>query len=475
MERPGPLQRAVMHAILAQAESRPSHQQIADAAGVSKRFVTKTISALRSSGILVGGHPARLGTGLGLVLGISIGSETLRAALVDANGAMSHQLEDPARPDQLHLSPEELLSHARGLGARVLSEAMDNDMLRGDDGDLRLLGAAIAWPSPVDREGRPGGTILRDMRWRRSPRSRRPPTLPELTAKEFGPPFAVDRCHALNDANAHAIAIAFDKSQARFAEENDELWSVALVILIGGGLGAATMMLAPHSRSRLSFIDSRLVAGANGFAGELGHSPLPREVISARNRANTFDEEELPQLDYEKAECSCGAKHHLEAFASGRALIRRLRTGGYEEAGYEGDGVGGSLYAELQTAPDAAQAHALFDVGSILGGALANPILMLNPQSITLTGALATKKVCDGVLSQREAWKNAFDDEVDVAPVDADKRDYMGVQGAALAVIRRCIYRSYLRDGVMADEPFAFGPKQLEALGAAASAVAATN
>jgi predicted NBD/HSP70 family sugar kinase len=450
-----------MHAMLAQGAGRPSHQEIADVAGVSKRFVTKTIAAFRSGGVLVGGHPAKLGPGLGMVLAISIGSGVSRAALVDANGELHHKREAAARPDQLHDSPEELLGRTRTLASEVLTQAIVDETLVGEGETLNLLGVAVAWPSPVDRDGCPGGRILRDPRWRRRPRSGSAPTLPQLTAKYLGGPFTEGRCHALNDANAHALAIAFDKSRERFADDESELWGVALVVLIGGGIGAATIMLAPHSPRRLSFIDSRLIAGTKGLAGELGHSPLAREVITERNRANPFDKAELMPFDYERAECSCGARHHLEAFASGRALERRLRASGYE---IEEDSSGTSLHTTLRERPDACQSHALFDVGSILGSALANPILMLNPQSITLTGSFATKRVRDGILSKREVWRSAFDDDCDVTPLEGEDKEYIGVRGAGLAVLRRCVFRSFLEDGVMAEEPFTFGHDQLACL-----------
>lgn len=453
----------MLNALLSQASAKPSHPRIASVAKVSERSIGNVIRDLRDDRLVLGGHPARLGPGLGTVLAFSIGSETLRAGLVDANGEVHCKLADEPDTEQLRSDPARLLARIRLLGSRVLELALDQESLCVRPRTLALLGLSSSWAAPIDRDGRPRGLALRHPEWRRSRRSGRVPTLPDRLSKVFGQPFAPRRCHALNDANAHAIANVFDQTRARFDDPAEENWRVALSIRIGGGVGAGTVLVAPHTPDRLSFIDSKLIVGTKGFAGELGHSPVGREVIAARNKANPF-KEELARLDYDGAECSCGGRHHLEAFAGGKALIGRLRESGYAGSGGEVDAGGSALHTELASEPDEIESHALNDVGRIIGSALANPILMLNPHSITLSGSLALEDVCRGIHAERESWRSAIDDSVEVDYLRDPNRAFVGVRGAALVIIRRSVYRFYLQGKSWDEAPLAFGDNELGAL-----------
>jgi hypothetical protein len=85
--------------------------------------------------------------------------------------------------------------------------------------------------------------------------------------------------------------------------------------------------------------------------------------------------------------------------------------------------------------------HARTDVGRILGRTLANPILMLDPYSITLTGSLASEELRKGVLLERGMWRSAIGDDVRVNFLSGEANVYAGVRGAALAMIRNFVYR----------------------------------
>ena len=83
-------------------------------------------------------------------------------------------------------------------------------------------------------------------------------------------------------------------------------------------------------------------------------------------------------------------------------------------------------------------------VGRLLGYALAGPILLLDPSTITVTGPLASEHLVRGIGLVRNAWASAVNDSV---KIDIDRSgidDYIGVQGAALAVIRQKVYRDFL-------------------------------
>lgn len=453
----------VLHAVLAQGHTKPTHETLAETAKVAPRTVANVVGRVGAQRRVRGGRPLRLGPGLGLVLSLSLGVESLRAGLVDANGDLFHQVEAPAFPSQLDQSPEALFSRLRAAAAEVLDAGLADESLWGDDqARLLLHGAAVAWPSPVDRDARPSGSALGHPDWWR-PRLEfgEPPTLRQRLSDALGDPFSASRCHALNDVNAHALAVAFDQSRERARDPDDDLWRIALIVRIGGGLGAATMQLAPHNRRRLSFIDSRLLVGTNGFAGELGHLPVDRDWIQARNRDNPF--RELARIEYDRWICSCGRKHHLEAFASGAAIARRLKASGYtipDDRRERADLIRSAIEGKI----DQLQTHALQDVGRLLGRALANPILMLDPHSITLTGSLATKQLSDGVLLERNEWRNAIGDTVQIRSVGGHRGAYLGVRGAALAVIRHFVYRDFMDGAAPATPPIPFGEEQLATL-----------
>lgn len=432
----------VAHAILALGATAPTHADLADAAGCSLRAVGNAVTDLAPAGLLAGGRPAKLGPGMGLVVGVSLGGESVRAGVVDANGELCAQTELDARPGQLKEAPHRVLARIREAVYETLARASRTPKVTLDSrGALALRGVAVAWPSPVSRDKFAGGTALRHEGWRQPDRTLgRRLKLTEHVARALGPPFGTEACHALNDVNAQALAVAFDKArkQAITPIEDDDRWRVLMVVRVGGGLGTAVVIQAPFSRRRLAFIDSRLIEGTNGYAGELGHLSVERSVIAELNKASPFASDQLRPLNFAQAICSCGRRGHLEAFASGTALARRLRASGY---GADEDGDTALLRSVFAGPLDGVQVHAIRDVGRLIGRALASPILMLDPWSITFTGSVANVELEKGLQIERGFWANAVGDTVDVDPLTAEQGRFAGVRGAALAVMRRQVHR----------------------------------
>lgn len=460
----------ILRTLLAQGSTSPTHREIARTANVGDRTVAKLVNDLGASRFVEGGRPARLGPGLGVVLGISVGLERLRAGIVDASGNLHCAVEEPPTVGQRDAPPGELLARIRAMGADVLAQALDDERLWAPAGrrSIPLLGVAVAWPCPVDREARAAGNILRHADWTQSQGpGRGVVSLSDRTAETFAPVFGPDRCHSLNSANADALAVAFDQARERATDPEDDQWRVILAVRIGGTLNAATITQGPHRPSRLSFVDARLISGTNGLAGELGHLPIPVATIERRNDMNPFDD--LAPLDWEQAKCVCGRRRHLDAFASGRAFVDRMEASGYqfpsdplEKAEVIRSALGGEL--------DMRQTYALQDVGRIVGRALASPILMLDPHSITLTGSLGIEPVAEGVMLEQTAWKNGTGDTVTVGFAGGDEGAYSGVRGAALAVIRRSVYRKLMEEGDWLQPPLDFGEDELERLATDSSA-----
>ena len=106
-------------------------------------------------------------------------------------------------------------------------------------------------------------------------------------------------------------------------------------------------------------LDGRLVRGAGGFAGELGHV--------------TVEEGGRP--------CGCGDRGCLEAYLSERAVEAQLRRARRGRGRVRGGG-------RPAAAADAAVLAVLEDAGARLGRALADVVDLLDPECIVLAGSL---------------------------------------------------------------------------------------
>lgn len=187
--------------------------------------------------------------------GVDVGGTNLRIGAVDADGVV---LEDRRTP-----SPE-------STDALLVAIAAHLDDLRVTTGRaIDAIGVGIA--GLVDRDG-----VLHYA-----------PNLPQyvdvplraLLTERLGIPVVVD-----NDANA----AAWGEVRHGAARGHDH----ALVFTLGTGVGGGIIS------------DGRLLRGAYGFAGEVGHW----------------------QLDPDGPKCACGQVGHWEAFASGRGLGGRARA-----------------------------------------------------------------------------------------------------------------------------------------------------
>jgi predicted NBD/HSP70 family sugar kinase len=134
-----------------------------------------------------------------------------------------------------------------------------------------------------------------------------------------------------NDANAQALGCA------RLSEA-DSLCYVALGTGIGGGI----------------IQSSELVRGADGFAGEVGHISVP---------ASSFSD----------SLCACGRRKCLETVASGEYLRTTLGDSWWER--------------ELTSDEERVVKHA----GEAVGEAVSVLAVLNNPESIVVTGKLATR------------------------------------------------------------------------------------
>jgi predicted NBD/HSP70 family sugar kinase len=165
-------------------------------------------------------------------------------------------------------------------------------------------------------------------------------------------------------------------------------WSVPVVVdndtkaaalaerLFGAAQGARDFVLvAGHSGiGGAVHLDGRIVRGAGGFAGELGHV-----TVEPGGRP-----------------CGCGDRGCLEAYLSERAVEAQLRERGVVVAGYEGA-------AERAAAGDVAVLEVLDGAGVRLGRALADVVDLLDPECIVLAGSLARRGPVRGARGRARA------------------------------------------------------------------------
>jgi predicted NBD/HSP70 family sugar kinase len=446
--RPGS-QLPLVEAILAQGALNPTYDDLAAVTGLSSRTVANALAALRERD-LIQASPPRLGHGWGAVLSIAVGAEACRAGLVDANADVHHGVELTPCPGQATLPPAALLERVRTAANEVLARA-SVDPEFAHDGEVPLVGVATAWPWPVRRNKRPAGTVLhRD--WLDEDRS-----LLEVVAEAIGCP--PEHTHALNDANAHALAVVYDKTRALGRSPDEPNWNIALVLRIGGRIGASTMIVHPHRAARLAFVDSRMLGGARGLAGEIAHLPIDQAVVAELNARGSWIDRLAPMST--EWTCSCGQKGHLEALASGEAWRRRME----ESDAMTPALLEGMRHHQLTTEDlksDPRIIPALEDLGRLIGRSLATPILLLDPASITLTGSFAVRPVIDGITAERDKWRHVFGDALTIDAIPGPDATYLGVRGAALAVLRSQIYRRFAEhlaaDPTARIPPFALKP-----------------
>jgi predicted NBD/HSP70 family sugar kinase len=174
-----------------------------------------------------------------------------------------------------------------------------------------------------------------------------------------------------------------------------------------------------------------LIGGTDQLAGELGHAPVDASFIDAINADRP---EGLAALSPQP--CSCGlptdsVQHHLEAFASTRALVQRVTP---DEPEYD---VISRIIDQPEVEP---HRRALRDVGALVGHSLVGPVAMLNPATITLVGPLAAPAVLNAVeISLSDA--HPFGTFPEIRSLGPGGSLFADVQGAGLAVLRERVFR----------------------------------
>ncbi|KHL11992.1 putative NBD/HSP70 family sugar kinase [Mumia flava] len=267
------------------------------------------------------GRPAtrfRLQAGRGTLLVADVGASAARVAVCDLDG---HAIRTDRVPIDISAGPDAVLATVTGA----------LDALRSDD-DPPLWGLGISLPGPIEHAS---GRVVS------------PPIMtgwdglvvPDLLEPRYGVPVLVE-----NDADA----MAWGEHVIRTPRVDD-----LLHLKVGTGVGAGLV------------VNGRIVRGANGAAGDLGHT----RVAPVPGRA------EAPL-------CRCGKLGCVEAYAGGWAIARDLAADGEQV-----DTLGDVLALIARGNPNAIRR--VRDAGRILGAALAHAVSLLNPSDIVVGGQLA--------------------------------------------------------------------------------------
>ncbi|MET8700019.1 ROK family protein [Kitasatospora sp. NPDC004723] len=311
-----------------------SRAEVAAESGLTRAAVSSLAEELIAAGLLVEEGPAtpsgkvgRPGTALGLDpdgpagLGAEIGVEHLGACVVDLRGEVRAWRRQEIR--NRGRQPAAVMADLAELLRRAVADA-----------GLRPAGLALAVPGLV---GADGALLQRaaNLDWR------------DVAA-------VAELRLALRAANAEELA------ELPLRADNEANLGGLAELWLGDGPEHFLHVSAEAGVGSAIVVDGRLLRGARGYAGELGHVPVHPEG----------------------PRCACGAHGCLEQYAGESAV---LRAAGLE--GVRGDWV--ALLAERAEAGDEEVRTALDGAGAALGIAAAGAVNLLDPAEVVLGGGYA--------------------------------------------------------------------------------------
>jgi glucokinase len=268
-------------------------------------------------------------------MGIDIGGTNLVVGLVPFEGGTPEGLRTRAT------HPERGADAAVVDVARMAEEAIRETLAKHDGTRSDVVGVGIGCPGPLDLDA---GVVVEtpNLGWDGYP-------IRDRISEALGLPASLD-----NDANCATYG---------------EWW-------LGAGRGAASLVgitLGTGIGGGV-IIDGRMVRGASGCAGEVGHMTI----------------------DLNGRRCACGNYGCLEAYASGPNIAARAREG--IEVGYESsirDMVEGELdritavtVYEALVAGDPYAQEIMAETAKFLGAGVANLVNLLSPERVVLVGGV---------------------------------------------------------------------------------------
>ncbi len=329
---------------LIHTQSPISRAQIAVATGLNKSTVSSLVDELLAQNLIhetgsnsgATGRPAtwlEINPQAGMIIGVELGVDFVSVAVTDLLGNICWRCKEDADPaeDQNKVIEQTL---------RIVSNAM----AANNGKNSGFLGLGLATPGTVDLDK--GELIFApNLNWRNVP---------------FGKIFSEQtklKVFIENDANAAAIA----EHLFGTARDSKDFLFVFAGVGIGGGL----------------FLNGRLYRGKNGYAGEIGHSPITAEP------SNNI--------------CHCGNRGCWETYANQHSIIQRMQA----RLETKQSSIVPKLMTEqkspltiplIKQAADSNDAEAresFMEAGHAMGQGFASLVNIFNPEKIILGGPLS--------------------------------------------------------------------------------------
>lgn len=266
-----------------------------------------------------------------IYLGIDIGGTAVKFGLVDEDGTMVSKVSEyPVRFDNYETPIIETVVKS----ARLFMEANNKDF-------TEIAGIGVSATGGINSKlGIVEGSAGHIKNWEGT-------NIKARLESEFGV-----NTEVLNDANAAALGEMW--KGAAIGKEN------VVVMTIGTGVGGGII------------VDSKILLGRKGFAGEIGHIPV--------------------NVDGE--DCSCGNKGCIEHYGSTSALVRNVKEAviSGEIKGIEAGKVDGRLiFKEVAAGNDTVKKY-VDEWISYISATLVGLVHIFNPEMIILGGGVSRQK-----------------------------------------------------------------------------------
>jgi len=329
---------------LIHTQSPISRAQIAVISGLNKSTVSSLVEELLDCKLIHetgmnstgAGRPAtqlEINPQAGCIIGVELGVDFVSVALTDFLGIILWRRKEDADPSE---DQDKMINQT----LRIVKEAMTNGKKR----NLRFLGLGLSTPGTVDLNE---GVLIfaPNLHWRNVP---------------FGKIFSEQtklKVFVENDANAAAIG----EHLFGTARQCQDFIFVFAGVGIGGGL----------------FLNGKLYRGRNGYAGEIGHSPIMAEPS--------------------QTVCHCGNRGCWETYANQYSIIQRVQA----RLEVKRSSIIPKLQAEqnsqitiplIKQAADAGDVEAidsLIEAGHAMGQGFAGLVNIFNPEKVILGGPLS--------------------------------------------------------------------------------------
>jgi glucokinase-like ROK family protein len=321
-----------------------SRAQLAVITGLNKSTISSLVDELISHNLVNeagsnsngAGRPATLleiNSQAGLIIGVELGVDFVSVAVTDFLGNITWRRREAANPNE---DQQKMIDQTLG----IVKEAMT----AGKKKNTRFLGMGLATPGTVDLKK---GVLIfaPNLHWRNVP-----------FVKIFSEQTKL-KVFLENDANAAATA----EHLFGTARQCQDFLFVFAGVGIGGGL----------------FLNGKLYRGKNGYAGEIGHSPIMAEPS--------------------QTVCHCGNRGCWETYANQYSIIQRVQA----RLEVKRTSIVPRLMAEqnspltiplIKQAADAGDREAIdsfAEAGHAMGQGFASLINIFNPEKIILGGPLS--------------------------------------------------------------------------------------